>query len=115
VQADLEQQKALVCTLKTDLEKTVSLKAELERATAMALQLAEGNARLTQELEALKQPAATQPAQRSPDSNAALTTKTASTTKEAMQRRQAQMLAHPIFPSGALPSQLSNPDMGWVD
>ncbi|MGA7937761.1 MAG: hypothetical protein WCA35_29705, partial [Kovacikia sp.] len=119
LQTELDQQIALTRSLKADVEKIGPLKAELDQVKKVALQLAEENTRLSQELK-------TSQTQKMPAvSNSGLATKEARqvpavsssglATKESMRRQQARALAHPIFPTDPLPGQISDQDLGWVD
>jgi len=109
LQTELDKQIALNRSLKADLDKFEGLKAELEQAKKVALQLAEENTRMGQELKALK----SQPAPTAQPASTVLTKTQAA--KEVLHERQARALAHPIFPTELLPGQLSNQDLGWVD
>lgn len=128
LQNTLGNQESLVKSLKSDLAKVEALKTELEAAKKTALQLAEENTRLRQALEASKpQPAPTpqpapipqpSPSQPNPAKAATPSSSEASaalTQKEIIIKRQTESLAHPIFPVGKSPGQLSDQDLGWVD
>lgn len=117
LQAEFDQRTEQIQTLQSDQEKVKSLKTELEQAKKAALQLAEENTRLNQELTTLRTksvPQAPQPQPRPPASPPATTT--ALTKKEAILQQQTKALAHPVFPTtDPLPGQLSDKDLGWVD
>jgi len=115
---ELEQQNNRVKGLQADLKKTESLKADLEQAKATALQLAETNASLNQELKTLR--SATAPAKPTvpileATTVAAIAPPQGLTQQELIRLRQAQTLAHPVFPNGTQPGHISNQDIGWVD
>lgn len=110
LQSALDTQEALAKTLKSDLAKVDSLKIELEQAKKAALQLAEENTKLREELHSVHTP---QP--RADISTPTAEPSTALVQREILVKRQAESLNHPIFPSGDSPGRLSDQDLGWVD
>ncbi len=111
LETDLEKQANRVQTLETDLGKVGSLKNELEQAKQAAMQLAQENTRLTQEITELQKPQNSPPPTPAPTSTPAALTKV-----EAMRQQQTRALAHPVFPTSApAPGHLSDKDLGWVD
>lgn len=118
--AQLDQQTSLITSLKADLEKARAATVELEKAKHTALQLAEENTQLQQEVKALKQPTSTKPALSRKASEPVAPPAPAPNPGEAahqaaMRKQQERSLAHPMFPAGSSPGQLSNQDLGWVD
>lgn len=118
--AQLDQQTSLINSLKADLEKARAATAELEKAKHTALQLAEENTQLQQEIKTLKQPTSSKPALSRKAPEPAAPTPTAPNPADAahqaeMRKQQERSLAHPMFPAGSSPGQLSNQDLGWVD
>ncbi|NJP08347.1 MAG: hypothetical protein HC866_01810 [Leptolyngbyaceae cyanobacterium RU_5_1] len=122
LKADLKNQTASEKRLQTSLEKAAQrnqdLETELAEAKQTALQLAEANSQLKQTLdippkqvpqkqEAKSLQPADQPTQPPPPAPL--------TQQEMIRRRQERSLAHPIFPTGKPPGQLSEQDLGWVD
>jgi predicted RNase H-like nuclease (RuvC/YqgF family) len=105
LQEKLDQAQQQVQSLQQAVNQLEGLKAELDQAKATALQLAETNASLMKDLEGLRQVSRT-PVEVYP---------TALSPQETMRRQQAASLAHPMFPAGSMPGQLSNQDLGWVD
>jgi DNA repair exonuclease SbcCD ATPase subunit len=110
LQTALDTQEALVKTLKSDLAKVDSLKTELEQAKKAALQLAEENTKLREELHSAHEP---QPPADTPAPPAEASTTLVQ--REVLVKRQADSLNHPIFPAGDSPGRLSDQDLGWVD
>lgn len=118
--AQLDQQTSLINSLKADLEKAHAATAELEKAKRTALQLAEENTQLQQEIKALKQPTSTKSALSRKSSEPSAPPAPAPNPAEAahqaaIRKQQERSLAHPMFPAGSSPGQLSNQDLGWVD
>jgi DNA repair exonuclease SbcCD ATPase subunit len=119
LQQELDRQEAQIHALQADLEKAQSFKTELEKAKQDALHLAEENSRLLAELQSLKEqtpraaPVQAKPAPVEapppPPESAALTP------TERLRQQQIRSLAHPVFPAGSSPGQLSDLEMGWVD
>jgi regulator of replication initiation timing len=137
LKADLKAHTGDTKKLQTNLEvaeqRIHQLQAELDDTKQTALQLAETNTHLQSTLDQLKTPAAT-PAARAPQSSAPqssapqplATTKPANkpaeqqltrnlSQQEIIRRKQAQSLAHPVFPNSPLPSQTGDGDIGWFD
>ncbi|MFM7450518.1 MAG: hypothetical protein ACKO24_18195 [Leptolyngbyaceae cyanobacterium] len=129
LQKELEAQNTLIASLKQDLRKYDALAEELKHAKAAALQLAEANAKLTEELNHLRQVAKPEPGSAQPLRSRNRTT-TDSADRQALavkpsqpelpyspeiRRRQEASLAHPMFPAGPMPGSLTNQDLGWVD
>jgi chromosome segregation ATPase len=112
LQAKLDRQEDLIGEMQADLVKVDGLKAELEQAKSTVLRLAEVNANLTQELEALRSPS--RKPSPAPMVRVDAATRSAAS-QEAMREQQMQALSHPVFPAGNQPGQLSNQDLGWVD
>lgn len=141
LKTDLKQQAAATKKLQTQLEQVEKrnhqLETELAEAKQTALQLADNNAQLQQDLKTLQQarsqpqptpvqPLAKQPLAKQPPAATksvaspppAVAKPAASGTlsqQEILRRRQAESLAHPMFPAGNAPGYLSEQDMGWVD
>ena len=107
LQAKLDEQQKLVKSLQSDLKRSDKLQKDLEEARKDALQLADANTKLAQEIETLKKP----PSQ--PQPTAAIA-KTAAPAEQARQR-QIRTLSHPVFPNEPLPGQGSTLDTGWMD
>lgn len=129
LKADLKAQTATTKKLQTQLEaaeqRSHQLGTELAEAKQTALQLADSNSQLKQELDALKhaQKPATlataskpaTPAVKPSEPTQSLAAKPL-TQQEILRRRQADSLAHPIFPTTEKsPGQFSDQDIGWVD
>jgi len=127
LQAEVKTQVAATKKLQTSLEKAEKrnhqLETELAETKHAALQLADSNAELKQQLDTLNQ---TQSAKTpAPVAKPTLTptpkpddTKLAAkplTQQEVLRRRQADSLAHPMFPAGKAPGQFSDQDLGWFD
>jgi myosin heavy subunit len=110
LKADLDRARAEALQLAEANEKAEALKAELDRTKADAIHLAEANTQLTQELEALKQPAPKQP----PAETAAPTTRSLAK-KETLLQQQARSLSHPVFPDKPAAKPSGEPDIGWMD
>jgi len=135
LKAELKQQTTAAKKLQTNLEHTEKryqqLETELAEAKQTALQLADNNAQLKQELDTLKQSQKPQQMPSSvptksvasakpvPASASTPSRETSSshplTQQEVLRRRQADSLAHPMFPAGNSPGHLSEQDLGWVD
>lgn len=131
LQAELKQQTSSAKKLQTNLEKlekrNQQLETELAEAKQTVLQLADNNAQLKQELEALQrsqrppqptQPVATKPVVAAKPVPAPAPKSSGAhplTQQEVLRRRQADSLAHPMFPAGNTPGHLSEQDLGWVD
>jgi len=129
LQTELEAQNTLISSLKQDLRNYDSLAEELKQAKTTALQLAEANAKLTEELNQLRQaakpePGSAQPAlsrdRASPDPSVRQSLAVKPPQPERpytpeIRRRQEESLAHPMFPAGPMPGFLTNQDLGWVD
>lgn len=128
-QTELEAQHILISSLKEESRKYDALAEELKHAKAAALQLAEANAKLTEELKQLRQvakpePGSAQPlrsrnrASTDPADRQSLTVKPSQPERPyapEIRRRQEESLAHPMFPAGPMPGSLTNQDLGWVD
>lgn len=124
LKADLKNQTATTKKLQTNLEKAEQraqqLEAELAEVKQTALQLAESNSRLQAEVATLqrsqpaKTPAPAPPPPPPPTAKPELTAKPL-TQQEVLRRRQADSLAHPMFPTGKSPGQFTEQDLGWVD
>jgi septal ring factor EnvC (AmiA/AmiB activator) len=107
--------------LETELKDCQSLTAQLAQSEETIRQLAQANAKLSQELEAL-QAIAPPPAK---TSTRALATRSLPAKAEpsapvldahdALMQHQRQRLAHPIFPDAKLPAQMGDQDLGWFD
>lgn len=129
IQTELEAQNTLISSLKQDLRKYDALAEELKHAKAAALQLAEANANLTEELKQMRQavkpePGSVQPAlsrnraSTHPADRQSLAVKPSQPERPyapEIRRRQEESLAHPMFPAGPMPGSLTNQDLGWVD
>lgn len=132
LKAEAKTQAPVTKKLQASLEKAEQrnshLDAELTEAKQTALQLADRNAQLQQQLETLQknQPTHLQSTKASPPTTRStpgsqpqsedrkLATKPLSQ-QEVLRRRQADSLAHPMFPAGKSPGQLTDQDIGWVD
>jgi chromosome segregation ATPase len=122
LKADLKNQTAAAKKLQTNLEKAEKraqqLATELAEVKQTALQLAESNSRLQAEVATLqrsqptKSPVAAPPTP--PTAKPELAAKPL-TQQEVLRRRQADSLAHPMFPAGKAPGQFTEQDLGWVD
>ncbi len=129
LQAQLKQQAASEKKLQASLDKTEKhnqqLAAELAEAKQTILQLAENNAQLKQELETLQSTPKAAPSTKPPaiaksepkPSLPATRDQSAQplTQQEILRRRQADSLAHPVFPIGKSPGQVSDQEIGWFD
>ncbi|MDX2243067.1 MAG: hypothetical protein NW224_20495 [Leptolyngbyaceae cyanobacterium bins.302] len=130
LKTELKTQTASTKKLQTSLEKaeqrSQQLESELTEAKQTALQLADSNAELKHQIEAIKQspmarstiakPAA--PVAKSPPAakpNPADKPATKPLSQQEVLRRQADSLAHPIFPIGKTPGQFTDQDLGWFD
>jgi len=110
LQEQVEDQQKLVKSLRADLKRTDTLKQDLEEARKDALQLAEANTKLAQELADLKKPAE-KPAEKPPEKPAAIVPASAQT---AIRRHQVYSIARPVFPNEP-PVQPGTLDTGWMD
>jgi DNA repair exonuclease SbcCD ATPase subunit len=118
LQQELDRKEAQIHSLQADLEKAQSFRTELDKAKQDALHLAEENSRLVAELQSLKeQTPKTTPVQAKPAPVEAAPppAESALTPSERLRRQQIRSLAHPVFPAGSSPGQLSDLDLGWVD
>lgn len=129
LKADLKAQTTAAKDLQTNLKEIEAenqqLEAELTKVKQTALQLADSNAELKQQLEQQRveqQPKKNLPAQATKSSSAPLaptTNKPANSSalsqQEILRRRQADSLAHPVFPSEKPPGAISDRDLGWFD
>ncbi|MBF2026788.1 MAG: hypothetical protein IGS48_08480 [Oscillatoriales cyanobacterium C42_A2020_001] len=129
LKADLKTQTAATKKLQTQLEtveqRNHQLETELAEAKQTVLQLADGNSQLKQEIDSLKHAhkpttlaAPSKPATPAVKSNESAQSLAARplTQQEILRRRQADSLAHPVFPTtDKSPGHLSEQDMGWVD
>jgi len=127
LKTELETQTTSTEKLQTNLETTQQrnhqLETELAQVKQTALQLAESNAQLKAQLQQHQEAAQAQPKRTvapvskpvapasKPDDKLAARP----LTQQEILRRQADSLAHPIFPTGNNPGQLSEQDIGWVD
>jgi myosin heavy subunit len=120
--------KKLQTSLDVAEQRIHQLQAELDDTKQTTLQLSETNAQLQTTIDTLKtqsakspstpprqpaplsrQPAAAPPAAAKPAPSGTLSQ------QDIIRRRQADSLAHPVFPTGKLPSQSSDSDIGWFD
>ncbi len=126
LKADIKQHTATNKKLQTSLEKAEQhnhqLTTELETARQTILQLADNNAQLKKDLDAAQRsttpsrPSTPAPAPKSLPVPAAPKPPARSLTQqEVLRRRQADSLAHPVFPVDKTAAQNSEPDVGWFD
>lgn len=130
VQADLKTQTNAAQTLDVELKQAQTrnhdLETELATAKQTVLQLAAANAHLKQELEQLKQPQPTNSSAKLPPlaakpsapferSSVKPSAAKSLTQQEILRRRQADSLAHPVFPNEKSVGQFFEQDLGWVD
>ncbi|EKQ68067.1 hypothetical protein OsccyDRAFT_2578 [Leptolyngbyaceae cyanobacterium JSC-12] len=128
LKTDLKAQTTTAKKLQTQLQtveqRNHQLETELAEVKQTALQLADVNSQLKQELEALKlaqkpktSEATTKPMAASiKPAKSAPSLATKPLTQQEVLRRQADSLAHPIFPAAEkTPGQFSEQDLGWVD
>ena len=132
LKAEIKQHTTANKKLQTSLEKaeqqTHQLTTELETARQTILQLAENNAQLKKDLDAAqvaqrpttpsRSPAPSRPSlpvPAAPVPVAPTQSPRSLTQQEVLRRRQADSLAHPVFPVDKLQGQGSEPDVGWFD
>lgn len=113
----------LQASLEDAAQRHHQLETELTETKQAALQLADSNAQLKQQLEALKQSQPLKPTAPVAKFAPATTPKSDDTKlaskplsqQEVLRRRQSESLAHPMFPNGKAPGQFSDQDLGWFD
>lgn len=121
LQAELQAKTTETQTLTSQLDKATqqarSLEQELAEAKQTILQLAETNTQLqAKQQTAIAPPAARPTTPAKPAPSTGKLTNSPLSQQEIIHRRQAESLAHPIFPStDKTPGQLSEQDLGWVD
>lgn len=111
LETELHHQQQQVQQLQEHLTKANRLQPELEQAKKAALQLAEANQKLTQELESLRHQngnGKVHKAEVVEPAPAALTPQPSAPT------RRAVTLIHPVFPNGQ-PARMTEQDLGWFD
>jgi TolA-binding protein len=120
LEAQLSSDRERIHALETELKNCQSLTAQLAQSEETIRQLAQANAKLSQDLEALHA-IAPPPAKTSRAlAPRALPAKAEASAPvldahDALMQHQRQRLAHPIFPDAKLPAQMGDQDLGWFD
>ena len=122
LRSQLDEQKALVQKLQTNLDKANKIQSELDKTQKEALKLAESNQALIDENKALKQEQETLKAELVTKAKSAQLTVQPSpaqpateSRQDSLRRNQAATLARPVFPNDPMQNSFSDQDIGWFD